>query len=526
MKLSEVTDYNLISHRKNIDPEGYDVILYNDRYYFLKNDVLYEYLEDYTWKEYELDKRYQYRLNPDTKIIEVRRKSGDLLSTLTAGKRGKSYVHLKSNICLYLNDLAQEYLPKPSITNNLYINYLGNSCKTTIDELYIDSPDILFVKDLILLDNKKWGELDYTVRKTKLKKFSNTEYVNKFIKHNNIENVTDSRRYKHFTAIYDKIEDRNKLEFLNPKCLSNLDDYSTLEDFQKYIDEHNIQSPSELRNSSDKLALAIDNKISRLHLAKKIKYPNRLRNFSELETINDFQRFIDNNNIQNFTDFKKRFPIEATKLTSLRLARKVTYSGNIGHPYEDEFKILEDFQKYVDDNNIRSAKEFSDSSGIHHGIYRRMLSLKLNNSVVYPDGRKTSYGETKIIDLLNNLGISYIHDKTADFLSPRTRLDFRLETYKLVIEYQGVQHFIEMNESCKFISLSEQKEKDRIKYLECITNGYKVLYAAFPELDNTYKKVNLNDEYIDKIYTTIDDLKTEILNIIQQHNENNSNLSE
>ena len=90
MKLSEITNYRLISHRKNIDPEWYDVILYNDRYYFLKNNILYEYLEDFTWKEYKKDKRYQYRLNPDTKIIEVKGKSEGLLSILTTGREGRS----------------------------------------------------------------------------------------------------------------------------------------------------------------------------------------------------------------------------------------------------------------------------------------------------------------------------------------------------------------------------------------------------------------------------------------------------
>ena len=95
----------------------------------------------------------------------------------------------------------------------------------------------------------------------------------------------------------------------------------------------------------------------------------------------------------------------------------------------------------------------------------------------------------------------------------------------IAIEYQGIQHF-------KYVpvfnrSLEEQCELDRIKHDKCINAGYIVLYASFSAMDRTLRIIDFeNLEYFDKIYTSLNELKNKILDIVGFYENYNEDVND
>ena len=84
--------------------------------------------------------------------------------------------------------------------------------------------------------------------------------------------------------------------------MSKYDDFNTLEDFQNFINENDINSPKDFK----KVNLTLYGKLSKLRLCKFVKYKHRLNDFSNFNTLEDFQKFIDENNINSPKDFEKK----------------------------------------------------------------------------------------------------------------------------------------------------------------------------------------------------------------------------
>ncbi len=112
--------------------------------------------------------------------------------------------------------------------------------------------------------------------------------------------------------------------------------------------------------------------------------------------------------------------------------------------------------------------------------------------------RNISSGEMKVINCLEELGlyegIDYIHNSTFPELtlysSKYLRFDFRLINHKIIIEFDGIQHFEPktfggISKEQALINFQEQQVSDNIKDEFCKKFEYKMIrisYKQFPEI--------------------------------------------
>lgn len=278
--------------------------------------------------------------------------------------------------------------------------------------------------------------------------------------------------------------------------------FNTLEDFQKYINENNIRSPKDFQLKDRRLYYRAGHNL-KLDLFKLV-YPSRKNtNWGFINTLEDVKKFIIEKNITKDI-FVKNYDGLLQRLRKREIYLEDIFPEEIaGHEYS-YYDSLEKFQSFIDDNNIQSPSEFHETC---NKLYRKSLQYE---GLVYANPGK-SRGEKILEEILTELGIDFIHDKTADFLSQKkSRLDFRIDEYDLVIEYQGTQHFLDS----EWKSFEEQYKLDKIKYEECTSAGYTVIYVIFPFLDKErYSKINFNNiNYLGKIFND----KKSLINFLKQ----------
>ena len=111
----------------------------------------------------------------------------------------------------------------------------------------------------------------------------------------------------------------------------------------------------------------------------------------------------------------------------------------------------------------------------------------------------------KIVELLNELKISYVREHTFKWLG-KQRLDFYLPDYNIAIEYQGEQHFHPVKYFGGEKRFNDRLERDSRKKILCDKNGVKIIYVSFwdkckddiinniDDLKNVLKKINSNED--------------------------------
>ncbi len=97
-------------------------------------------------------------------------------------------------------------------------------------------------------------------------------------------------------------------------------------------------------------------------------------------------------------------------------------------------------------------------------------------------------GEKRIFDFLNEKNISYISQYRFDDCKNKKPLpfDFYLTNHDILIEYQGIQHYKEVNNSFfgDEIKLKDRQRLDKIKSDYCKNNGINLLVIPYWDYDN------------------------------------------
>jgi very-short-patch-repair endonuclease len=94
--------------------------------------------------------------------------------------------------------------------------------------------------------------------------------------------------------------------------------------------------------------------------------------------------------------------------------------------------------------------------------------------------RNQSYGEQKIMELLDKAGIKYIREYTPSTLSFKGRFDFYLSELNIIIEYDGIQHFKSGTgayDNPEKFNLTQ--EHDRIKTEWCLENNITLIRIPY-----------------------------------------------
>lgn len=147
-----------------------------------------------------------------------------------------------------------------------------------------------------------------------------------------------------------------------------------------------------------------------------------------------------------------------------------------------------------------------------HGVFSQMPSLHLRgegcplctSEGISNNERRLGYCIRKRFP---NIKLS--QQWSGDILG-RQKLDYFIPKFNIGIEYQGPQHFIDVDFFNDYRhNLDHRKRLDKIKYDICKKNGIKVLYFTFnKEFDGI--------EYFDKVYTNLSDLYDKMSKIMSE----------
>lgn len=125
---------------------------------------------------------------------------------------------------------------------------------------------------------------------------------------------------------------------------------------------------------------------------------------------------------------------------------------------------------------------------------RTVPTAALRNGAIQSCGQcHFSKGEQKIADILDSLSVSYVKEYTGfKCYNPRTnrklRFDFYLKDMNACIEYDGIQHFEDVN--WKHETLEDVQYKDDIKNQYCKNNNINLIRIPYWDFDK------LNEEYL------------------------------
>ncbi|WP_289146180.1 hypothetical protein [uncultured Megamonas sp.] len=128
-------------------------------------------------------------------------------------------------------------------------------------------------------------------------------------------------------------------------------------------------------------------------------------------------------------------------------------------------------------------------------IYKQIPYMRLHYGCGCPICNE-SHGEKYVRNYLDKHNIPYISQKKFNELKDKQPLsyDFYLPKQKVLIEYQGIQHFESVSFGSKVSSdIQTQQYHDKLKHDYAINNGYTLLEPTY-KLD-TQEKIN---KYLDK----------------------------
>lgn len=163
--------------------------------------------------------------------------------------------------------------------------------------------------------------------------------------------------------------------------MENINQPKTLTEFQKFIDDNKVENPTQLQ----KRFPIIFNSSYFQKVRKDLIYQNKRSDYSkDFNTIEDFQNFIDKNEIKRASDFESLNASLYLRMGKLGFSKKVVYES----PGKLNWKFLntpEDFQKFIDDEGLKSPGEFETK---YSGCYDRLLSFGFGILMEYPERTK------------------------------------------------------------------------------------------------------------------------------------------
>jgi len=341
-----------------------------------------------------------------------------------------------------------------------------------IDENNIESSSVIYEKFGGLAKRASRLKIKLYELKYHIENLSNIiEDANKFIKENNIISfkhleMSYPNKAKEFLVVKKYIDFKIKKD-------SQWNDYTTAEKVQDFIDSHDIKSRTKFKKSypgffNQCVKLDILNLLTFEEDKHFIKYKIKER----FKTIEDVYKFLDENGISKSSQLDSTEEGRSIHWFARTNGWKIEFSGK---PKDwSDYNTENDFQKFIDENDIRSASEFHEK---FTGMYSRLSRLKLNKKVKYPESPGKSTLEIRVSKELDKLGIVYLEQETFPDLKDKSllKVDFLIESKKLILEPGGEQHLVPcglvMGE--RFETLQKHDEMKRKYFKE---KGYTILY--------------------------------------------------
>lgn len=390
---------------------------------------------------------------------------------------------------------------------------------------YIDSHNILspseFKRDSIslysLCQRNGWlGLLNY--KNKQIRKFKDLDTPGKVMEFLSANGVQSRKEFAtRFKSLYNKSIKFGYLKdlvFEKDADRKRWSEFNTVDKVQEFINNNNIDSPTAVKKKFPGLYWVIARKNSWLN---KIEFTSKKLSWENVDSIEKLQEFIDSHQeIHSPMDLYNTFR---------GLYNKAVRNGwTSGLKYENRLAIYKDYtietvNEIIDLNDIRSASDLlSFSSGLYSLCQERGWLSKLNLK------RLRSYMESyfdrlfpvdKFPEFLRN-------QKNLDWLiseqtGKRLSVDVVIPKISLAIEFQGAQHFI--NSGTGFFSddsIRELQIRDVTKHNLLISHGYKVIYFVdtikFPEIPASVPEKFASGGYLgETIMTDWEELKRTVL---------------
>lgn len=312
-----------------------------------------------------------------------------------------------------------------------------------------------------------------------------------FINQNNIENFLDFM-YK-FPQIYKMMVLDKNIKISNIKYNNKRRKLSCLninnEDIQFFIDLLEIKNPLEFCSLDSGLYSYCRSN----NLLNKLIYKNKRKTYKNINTIEDFQNYINDHNFNNPREFELNNKSLYTKLVKSKLSKKVYYKERKSD-YSGTFDSIENVQKFIDDNKITSPLDFKTRFSRY---YYKTAALGLCYKITYfglkyKNGFLQSGWEKELYCLLIKSGYEVKTQIKYDKNHPNSRIDFEVlynGTHISFIEIQGEHHFMKRygNTSLEKIKRFIQTRKlDINKNRFSKINDKNMIYFCFSEY--IYKK--------------------------------------
>lgn len=264
-------------------------------------------------------------------------------------------------------------------------------------------------------------------------------------------------------------------------------DYKTLEDFQKLVDENNISTKNQFR---EKYKALYDRYIKLFPREKRLlKFSGKEDHhmfFDSFSTVEDFQKFIDENNILKPSQLKKQFPKIYDRLC--RVLSKEDKQDLVYKSRRNSYKniiTIDDLQNFIIKNSIHSKKELHKYfSGLYVKFQKDLNKIEFNKN-------NKSIGENVLEKLFIDNNIKYEYQKSYKNLKNilPLRYDYYLPDYNILIEHHGEGHFGKGKYYSENLLIN-----DKIKYDYATSNNIHILY--FTIYKSEYKKYGYFTEVI------------------------------
>ena len=284
---------------------------------------------------------------------------------------------------------------------------------------------------------------------------------------------------------------------------------NTPDDFNKFIEENDIKNPKEF----EKIFKGGYNKALRLSISNNLIYPERRNNWDYLNTSDDFNKFIEENDIKNPIEFEKKNGSVYNRARRFNLLNKLIYPKRLNN--WSHLNTPDDFNKFIEENDIKNPKEFEE---IFIGGYEKARRLRILDKLIYCKGKskikkEKSSWEVDIYNIITNI---------PEFIDPKREVTFKdcknkrelpfdivflLPNGKIIIiEIQGPRHYTQIFGEEEYIPT---RKNDLIKY------------RWAKEQDNVYlfyfSKPNRHlgeNSYFHYIYTSTKELLDDIKKLI------------
>ena len=288
------------------------------------------------------------------------------------------------------------------------------------------------------------------------------------------------KQYKELQKSNPEIEDY--LKWIAP--ISHPELFESAEVFQEFIDTNEIKNEGQLQEKFP--GIHRNYKLNRGGFKDKIVWKSPKFEWKQM-TVDELQKFVDDNNVLNRYDLSKRFPKLAKHSRSSgwgKILDSVVFPVETTYGRWDKYNSVSDFQKFINENNITNKKNFNTR---FRGLWQRARNRNFLNDLKFcGDPVYDSVWEKNIVELLKDKLPKEVDIQTHIILTEcidkaPLELDIliRFKETKIAIEIQGPYHFNTVfNRNEKYI-LNRKHDIQKHRYFSKL--NMPILYFSYNE---------------------------------------------